>query len=188
MNLHPRRGRSDPTFPIPPYTHSLASPGYNNTDSKVQGRKAGQNPATSNQGFSSHYEAGARRVGGVAPAGRQAQGLGGGSVTHHGAAPGGGSQPRTAGRGGKGEEGRGSKRERGCDTPDSWHPSHAKTWTAAAPPPLERGAPPLPVRLGGGGGAEVGIGGRASEQRTGSAIGCVGPSRGPRLAAETRSV
>lgn len=30
------------------------------------------------------------------------------------------------------------------------------------PPPLERGAPPLPVRLGGGGGAEVGIGGRAS--------------------------
>lgn len=41
------------------------------------------------------------------------------------------------------------------------------------------------MRLGGGGGAEVGIGGRASAQRTGPAIGYVDTGKGPRLAAET---
>lgn len=144
-NLHPCRGRPSPAFPIPLHTlpslprlqHRFESPGEKG--------ERGQNPTTSNGGFSSYREDGALRVGGFAPAGRQAQGLGVGHSPRRG--PGGGSQPRTVGRGGKGGKRAGDPRgRRAAGRPAPGTPATRRPGPRL-PPPLQRGAPPLPVGL-----------------------------------------
>lgn len=162
-NLHPRRPRPNQPFPSPLYT-LLGLPGLQHRfENPGEGEDRGQNPTTSNGGFSSPHEDGAEGRG-VAPARRQAQGLGVGHSPRRG--PGGGSQPRTVGRGGEGEEegdprGRGAAGRPAPGTPAARSPEPPRPLPLPLPlpPPLKRGAPPLLAQFGGGGGAEVRIGG-----------------------------
>lgn len=178
MNLHPRRGRPDPAFPIPLHT-LLSLPRLQQRGFESPGEERGTEPDDFQwrillppRGWSSEGQ----RCCTGREAGPGAGGWGG-SVTHHGAAPGGGSQPCTARAGaGRGKRA-GDPRGRGAAArPTPGTPATRNPGPPLHPHPPERGAPPLPVRLGGRGGAEVGIGGRASAQRTGPAIGCVCPA------------
>lgn len=188
MNLHPRRGRSDPTFPIPPLHTLLSLPRLQQHRFESPGEESGTEPGDFQprillplRGWGSE----GRRC----CTGREAGPGAWGRVGHSPRRGPGRRLPAShRGPGRKGGRGQGIQEGEGLRHARLLAPQPRENLDRRCTPPLERGAPPLPVRLGGGGGAEVGIGGRASEQRTGSAIGCVGPSRGPRLAAETRSV
>lgn len=185
VNLHPHRGRPDPTFPIPPLHTLLSLPQLQQHRFESPGEERGTEPddfqrrillpprgwGSEGRRFRTGREAGPG-AGGVGHSPRRGPGR---RLPASHCGPG-----REGGRGQRIQEGEGLRHARLL--------APRKALDRRCPLPLDRGAPPLTVRRGGGGGAEVRIGGRADAQRTGSAIGCVGPSRGPRLAAENRSV
>lgn len=190
MNLHPRRGRPDPAFPIPLHT-LLSLPRLQQRGFESPGEERGTEPDDFQwrillppRGWSSEGQR--------CCTGREAgPGAGGWGGIRHSPRRGPGRRLpalHRAGRGGKGEEGRGSKRERGCSTPDSWHPSHAKPWTAAAPPPpgTRRSAPTSAAWRQGRGRGRDWWAGISTTYWAGHWLRVSG--RGPRLAAETRSL